>query len=85
MEIKYSTFSLQTRLELPVTENNFWKYPIFIYKDGKFQTGLSPRYLSLPEVEDLLSGDEETACLAISNYAETLRKIASSIQNIINK
>ena len=85
MEIKYSTFSLKTRLELPVTEDNFWKYSISIYKDGIFQAGLSPRYLSLPEVEDLLSGDEEAACLAINNYVEILRSKASIIQQAINK
>ena len=85
MQIKYSNFSVVTKLEGPITEDNFWKYPIFIYKDERYQAGLSPRYFSLPEVEDIFSGNEEAACLAISNYAETLRKTASSIQNIINK
>lgn len=85
MQIKYSNFSVITKLEGPITEDNFWKYPLYIYKEGEYQTALSPRYFSLPEVEDIFSGDEEVACLAISNYAETLRKTASSIQNIINK
>jgi hypothetical protein len=85
MQVKYSNFSVITKLECPITENNFWKYPLYIYKEGRYQTGLSPRYFSLPEVEDIFSGDEEAACLAISNYAKTLRSVASNIQSIINK
>lgn len=85
MQIKYSNFSVITKLECPITEDNFWKYPVHIYKGGKYQTSLSSRYFSLSEVKDIFSGDEEAACLAINNYAEKLRSIASNIQSIINK
>ena len=85
MQTKYSNFSVITKLEFPITEDNFWKYPIYIYKNGRYQTSLNPRYLSLSGIEDIFSGVEKTACLAISNYAETLKSIASSIQYIINE
>lgn len=83
--MKYFKFNVVSGLEHLITENNFWKYPIYIYIDGMYAASLNPKYLSLSEIEGLFSGDEETARLVINNYAEALKSVASNIQYLINK
>lgn len=83
MEIKYSNFSVQTKLELPVTEDNYWKYPIYVYRGSIYGVNILPHYLSMPQVEDILSGDEEVACIAIEYYIKSLREAVSELQYII--
>lgn len=58
MKREFTNFELETKLELPVTVENFWKYDINIRKNGRHFTTISARELSLPLANDLLTGDE---------------------------
>ncbi len=85
MQIKYSNFSVQTKLELPVTADNFYKFPIYVYKGDLYGVTMMPHYLSMSQVEDILSGDEEKACMGIECYIKSLREAASELQYMFNK
>ena len=85
MEIKYSNFSVQTKLELPVTTDNFYKFPIYVYRGDLYGVTMMPHYLSMPQVEDILSGDEEKARIGIECYIKSLKEAASELQYMLNK
>lgn len=82
-EIKYSNFTVVTRLNEPVTVENFFKFPIDIYVGTEVELTLQPEEVFKQEVENILSGDESLAKEALANYICRLRKRLDATQNYI--
>lgn len=59
MKREFANFELETKLELPVTKDNYFKYDVIVTKNGNFVNIITNKELSLPIAEMLLTGDEK--------------------------
>lgn len=72
MERTFSNFSIETRLEKPVTVDNFFKYSIDIRNnEGKLIDVIKASELSLTLAENFIYGDEKVV-------KETIKQIISN-------
>ena len=66
--VQYNEYQVQYYNDEPVTVGNYYKHDIIINKaDGKFVTIINKGELCLPQVKQLLSGDETLAQQALDS------------------
>ena len=63
---KFTNFQIETKLEKPVTVDNFFRHDIFIYdKEGKYSERISKGELSLDIAQDIIYGGESMVINAV--------------------
>jgi hypothetical protein len=71
--IQYKEWQVECYNDEPVTEDNYFKYDIFINTaDGKYVMTIHKQVLYLSDAEGLLSGDEALAQQALDNIIHNM-------------
>ena len=84
MERTFSNFSIETRLEKPVTVDNFFKYSIDIRDtEGKFVNSIKASELSLTFAENFIYGDENTVKQTIKQIINNRLFWIEQLQSIL--
>ena len=80
MIYNYSNFYVETKLEPPVTVENFFKHNIHVFA-GNFHLCISADELNLNMADFLTSGDEKAAKNALRGYIENKRFWADYVED----